>query len=397
MSSLKKHLVLVGVLAALCTSSLAPVGVYAEYDVAATAQITETADNTQVFTIDKAIAYAKENSKTLASYEASEKYQKYYEDEARLTFKNTKKSINSSVVGASDINTILVVNGYVYRAAKMSHRVAQRNTILQAYTLECNVSQAFYGYLSNVNKEKYAQESYALAKDNVVYAQIKYDGGMISENDLLKFQIEELSAKNTLEQAARDKEYSMMNLKTVLNYPLEKELVVTGEFTRRAKSEISPETAVSKAKNSIARANIEDTYSLAQEKCKRYQSYYSPNQAAYHSATAEFANAELTYQSSIEQQALNIYNAYDSMLTAYEGLETLDKTLAYTENMVKAAKISYDLGTMTLNDYVSAVQAYNQTKNSIADAELGAYMATVNYEMTFDCENTVFEEDDPLL
>ncbi len=395
MSSLKKHLVLVGILSALCTSSLVPVCVYA--DTAEAVQITENAENTQVFTIDKAIAYAKENSKTLASYKASEKYQKYYEDESRLTFKNTKKSINSSMMGASDISTILVVNGYVYRAAKMSYRVAQRNTLLQEYTLECNVSQAFYGYLSNVNKEKYAQESYALAQDNVNYAQIKYDGGMISENDLLKFQIEELNAKNTLEQATRDKEYSMMNLKTVLNYPLDKELVVTGEFTRRVKSDVTYEEAVSKAKNSITRANIEDTYALAQEKCKRYQTYYSPNQAAYHSATAEFANAELSYQSSIEQQTLNIYSAYDSMLTAYESLESLDKSLAYTENLVSAAKISYNLGTMTLNDYVSTVQAYNQIKNSIADAELGAYMATVNYEMTFDCENTIFEEDDPLL
>lgn len=397
MSILKRQLMLAGLVISLCATPLASVTAFADNTTADSAVVTST-EAAQVFTIDKAIEYAKANSKTLASCAATEKYQKYSVDEARLLFKNTRKAVNSKYsTGLSDINTSLVSNGFVYRGAKLSYRVAQRDTIAQEYNLKCNVTQAFYGYLSCVNKETYAQEAFKLAQDNVAYAQIRYDGGIISENDLLNFKIAEMNAQNTLNQATRDKEYSILNLKTVLNYPLAEPLNISGSFSREEKSAIPLADALEKSKKSISYANIEDSFALAQEKKKRYQGFYSSNQAAWHSAAAEFANAELTYKNQLEQLTLGIYNAYDAMLTAYESLDVLDKTLEYTQKQMMAAKISYDLGTMKSSDYISATQAYNQIKNSLVDAELGAYIAKNAYESTFDCVNTVFEEDDPLL
>ena len=66
----------------------------------------------------------------------------------------------------------------------------------------------------------------------------------------------------------------------------------------------------------------------AQEKQKKYHGYYSPYQAAWHSAAADFANAELSYQTSIEQLTLGIYSAHSAMLTAYENLEVLREALS---------------------------------------------------------------------
>jgi len=392
MKKAKKCLLLACLAAILCTTPVT----YANSSMVVTQ--TSASNSTQVFTIDKAIEYAQKNSKSLASCIASEKYQKSYMDEARLTFKNARKAVNSAFsVGITDINTLLVSNGFLYKSAKLQHRVAQRNTIQQEYMLESKVSQAFYGYLSSKNKVAYATEALKLAQNNASYAQIRYDGGMISENELLNFQIEEINTQNKLNQAIRDSEYSMLNLKTVLSYPLDKELSVTGTFTRKEKSSVTLEQALAEAKKSVTYANIEESYSLAQEKQKKYHGYYSPYQAAWHSAAADFANAELSYQTSIEQLTLGIYSAHSAMLTAYENLEVLDKTLEFTEKQLKAAQISYNSGIMNSNDYISVIQAYNQLKNSLADAELGAYIANVAYESTFDCVNTIFEEDDPLL
>lgn len=389
MSSTKKRLMLICLSAALCTSAFTSLPVYAaSAEVSAdTVQTSTAAEKTEFFTIDDAIEYAKEHSSTLAALKAKEENAKYVESEARQTHDNMRK------IAVSDINSYLVAGGYTYDAARFSYRAAQRNTIQGEYTLESKVSQAFYSYLSTVKKEQLAAESLASAHERVTSAELKYNNGTISANDFESFKIAELQAQNNLNTASRSKEYSMMQLKSAISYPLDQNLIVSGEFTRQPMDTTSPEDALAKAQTSISHVNAKESLELSASKLKRYLTFYSQRQPAWYSAKAEYAEAELTYNTALENEQLEIYNAYNNMLSLYETLDYLDKNLAYTQNQVDAAKARYELGMITSDDYISAVQQLDSLKNNISDTELNAYLASVQYRLTFDCENTIFEEE----
>lgn len=388
MSVIKRKLMLVSLAAMLCLSS---VPAFAAEPLTAESQTEPTQQASTSFTIDEAIQFAKEHSRNLAAVKASEENAKYTQKEARLTYKNVRK------YSASDVQSYLVASGYAYNASRFNYRIAQRNTLMTEYTLESTVKSSFYTYINNAKKEKLAEEVLANSKERLNAAEIKYTNGFLSELEKTRFEIDVLENQNKLNAAKRASEYSMMQLKSTLNYPLDDVLTVTGEFESQPRITVTPEQAVQKAANSLTRANAEENFSLAKTKVNSYHTFYGPASASWHSASTEFALAELDYQDAINNERLNIYNTYNSLVSAYESLDLLDANINYLKNSLEAGKIMYDRGMTSADDYLDLVQQYDNTKNSRSDAELGVYLAEIQYKLTFDCPNTIFEEDDPLL
>ncbi len=389
MSEIKKRLTVICTAAALCASMASVVPVMAADTESQT--VTTASDNQpKYFTIDDAIQYAKENSRSIASCQASENKAKYSIQDARYSYKDMRK------VSVSDISTYLIASGYYYRAAWMSYRVAQRSTIMQENMIESNVTSAFYTYLGNVNKEKIAADSLESAHNRTAAAEIRYQNGMISANDLESFKIAETEAQYNLNSATRTKDYSMLQLKSAMSYPLDSELIVSGQFERVSMDSTTPEAALAKAQNSLSHANIEDSIELSRDLVSKYHSYYSPNQASYYTSEAEYENAELDYQTSIDNERLNIYNTYNSLVSTYEQLDLCDKNLALLNGSVEAVTINYESGMVDTDTYISTLQKRDSMKATVADAELGAYLLNVQYKMLYDWTNTIFKGDESI-
>lgn len=394
MSGIKKKFTLLFLTASICLSA---VPAFADNTIstdsadmsAADTQLTST--EVKTLTIDGAIAYAKEHSSNIAALKASEANADYSRKEARLAYKNMRKA----TIG--DINSFLLASGYSYRASLFNYRIMQRNTLLGESTLESNVINAFYTYLNNEKKVKLAESSLATAKERTGYAELKFNNGAISANDLENFRLSELKAQNDLNAALRTKDYSMLQLKSAISYPLENELRISGEFERRPRCTITPEQALVKAQKSLSWVNAEETLALAQFKRDKYHSFYGPASAAWYSAETEFSGAQVTYNTSIEKIKLGIYSAYNQMITLYETLDYLDKNIEYMQNQADVCKLRYDLGLITADDYLEITQQLDSLRNTLSDTELNAYLAEVQYRTNFDYENTVFEEEDPLL
>ncbi len=393
MSGIKKRLTVLLITAAICTSALPAYAANAAADNSTDTQAVQTQNRTQVFTIDDAIEYAKQNSRTLAACKASEALSKAQKEETRKASKDTREQIFGSEMGASSDGTYLILTGYTYRASLFSYAMAQRSTIQQEYTLESEVKTAFYTYLNSVELAELAKDALNSAKERVVYAEVKYKNGTISELELEDFRLAVIEAENAYNSAVRAKDLYMMQLKSVLNYPQENELVVTGSFERQPMDTTAPEEAFAKSENSISMVNIKETLELAKLKFDKSIAHYTSNSLGGRTAKAEYAQAELNYYNSIESLRIGIYNAYNSMITAYESLNYADRSLASTEKKLAAVKRQYELGLSTSDDYLSSVQLYNSAKNKIAAAELNAYLTTVQYKLCYDITNTISQED----
>lgn len=397
MSKAKKILTILLITAAICTSAIP---VYAETNtvVANDTVITmeETTVKSQTLTIDEAIEYAKEHSRTMAACTAAEATAKAQKEETKKTSRDIRTQIFGSDMGASSDSTYLILTGYTYRATVFSYAVAQRSVVQQEYMLEADVKNAFYTYLNSVEMAEIAKSSLDSAKERVTHAEVKYKNGTISELNLEDFNLAVVEAQNNYNSALRTKDLNMMKLKSTLNYPQEDELIIAGSFDRQEPDTTTPEEAFEKSANSISMVNAKESLELSRFKLDKSISHYTSNTVGARTARAEYAQAELDYYNSVETLRINLYTAYNSMLGAYETLDYLDQTLASIEKGVEATKRQYELGLATSDDYLSIVQLYDSTKNSLASAELGAYLATVQYKLCYDCQNTITQEDPSL-
>ncbi|MGN0181704.1 MAG: TolC family protein [Candidatus Ornithomonoglobus sp.] len=397
MSGIRKKLTILFITAAMCVSAIPVCAAENGSETNADAAAVETvAPNTQSFTIDKAVEYAKEHSRSMAALTAAEATAKAQKEENRKSYKDTREAIFKADNGNND-SAFLVTTGYVYRSYIFQYAVAQRSTKLKEYTLESEVKNAFYSYLNTEEKVDIAKGTLDSANERVTYAQVKYNNGTISENDLESFKLAAVKAQNDYNSAMRARDLGMIQLKSTLNYPQEDVLIVTGSFERQPMDATTPEEALKKSENSISRVNAEETLALAKIKRDKSVAHYTSGSAGAKSAKAEYAQAELDYYNTVEQQRISIYSAYNDMVSAYENLEYCDKSLEITEKNVEAAKRRYDLGLITSDDYLSAVQELDSLKNQISSAELSAYLAKVQYKLQYDCQNTISQEEDPLL
>lgn len=391
MSSFKKRFSLLCVASALVLPSLTAATAY-ELDTATPEATAVQQNNTQsikTFTINDAINYAKENSSSLAAARASEAYAKSSANESRISRSILKDNRAMSV---TDVSQVLVTSGYAYNAALANYRMAQRTVLQTEYTLESNVSVLFYTYLSNLEKVSISKDSLASAQELTKAAELKHSGGFISDIDMERTRIAEEDARASVNSAERNLELSMIQFKSGINYPLNQPLQLIGEFTQPSKEETTYETALIKAEKSISRANTEDSFKISAQKKKIYQGYYTSNQPAWHSAEAEYATAELNYTNTLNNERINLYSAWSAVQSAYDSMNTVHRNLELMQKSVDAAKISYELGTMSTKDYLDLTRELHSLKNNCLDVELMLYSANEQYRLLFDCENTVFEE-----
>jgi len=365
------------IIAALCAITLS-------------ASITVFAEAAEIFTIDKAIEYAKENSYTIETLENNILSAKNSAESARLSQKKLSK--NDSYMSYSGIDTILVQRGYYYHLALFGHRSAQRALISAEYELESNIELAFYDYINSKKKVAFAQEDLDKAKSRYETAAKKYSQGSISALELKSFSLAQLNAQNALNSANRTQNSKLMNFKALINYPLDKELELVGTFERQSIDTTTVAQATKLYETSVAKADLDENFALAKEKFESETAYYTAGKYEYFTAKATFANAEGQYNQALNSAKISIQTAYDNMQNIYETLDYLDKSLGFIKAQEQAAKIRYEQGTITSNDYLDAAAQLTSMQNTIADTELGAWNAVVSYRKLFDCKNTVFAQ-----
>lgn len=391
MSGKRKLPVILLLTAAICLSAIPAYA--AEAAAEQVTAVEQTAVKSQMFTIDKAIEYAKEHSRTMAAVKAAEATAKAQKEETRRTSKDTRNSIYKSDMGASSDGTYLIITGYTYKAAVFAYAAAQRSTVMQEYLLESQVKSAFYTYISNEKQAEIAKSSRDSANERLSHAELKYSMGSISQIELEQFRLAAIEAENSYNAAIRTKDLSMIQLKSTLNYPQSDELYVSGSIEATEADTTLPEEALKKSENSIAMVNAKESFELAGFKREKGIAHYTSGSVGANSIKAEYSQAELDYYNTVENQRITVYSAYNSMVSAYETLDYSKKSLEVAEKSLEAAKRSFELGLTTADEYLSAVQNFDTMKNRISSAELNAYLAKVNYKLQYDCQNTITQED----
>lgn len=336
---------------------------------------------TKYFTLEKAVEYAVENS-----YQLKAKKAEITAAETDLAQAKAGKYQAGRIVSSFAELSPYVTNGYYVSAAEVGLNVANRAYQQAEYELKGSVEKSFYTYISLLDKIENAQTSIANAEARYAEAQKKLEKGTVPKLDVTSFELALTKARNTYSALLRSKETALAAFKNTIGYPMSDPVELVGSFERRAMDETPVDTAIQRAKTNITYMNLEDSYTLAQQKLSVDKSYYSSNQFEYRSSVADFAKTEADYYNNKAAIQLGVRSAYDTMLTKYDTLAYMDDNLVYMESQAAAQKIRYEQGLISAQDYIETLQSLDELKNSIKDTEIEAFGAVLDYRATYTYE-----------
>lgn len=373
------------VLAALCVS-VCPV--FASESTKQDAQA--AAQQTTTFTAESAVGYALENSldikakqEKITSCELKEKADAAQRKRVNHTYERT-----STAPGINDLNTFLLTSGYVEYADGVQTTIAKRTLAESKYQLKMRVENKFYSCINADKKITVAKDALDNANENARIAKEKLDAGVIGSIEAASFDLAVVAAENNYTSAQKDRDYMYSELKQLMSYPTDNTIVLTGTFERQPMNTTTLETALSTLDTNANKLNLDAGLDLQEKLLARYKSLFTTSMYDYQAQKAVYAEYEAEYNSNIGQLRLAVENSYNTMVNTYNQLNYIDKAIELKEQQTEAQRTSYELGLSTASQYITAIQELDDLKLQRVDAELGAYLTSEAYTLTYHASET---------
>lgn len=335
---------------------------------------------TTTMTIDDAIAYALEHSLTIDSAKTAVEAQQYTLSTARQTQDQLKKVEDWSAAGFEEG---LMVSGFTVTAARTQTEIAKRNLLTAQNNLTIQVKSDFYTYLSAKEKITIARTNLQSAQEKLTYAQAKKESGTISELDYLRFALAVKEAQNALNQAERAADLSALQMKFTLNYPQENELILEGVFQMPAITVKSADDAVLLSKSHVTYLTLQDSLTLAEERWQKARNWYFPTQLGYSLEQTTYQTAQADFQKNVNELEMGIRKTFDGLQTLKENVQYTEESVALLQRSTEAAKLQYEMGMITANDYIDRQQQFFHAQNQYKDLQLSYLITALQYRAMY--------------
>ena len=371
---LKVNKLLSGVLALsiLCSTSA----------VLADGVVTQTADAEKtVFDAKEAVSYMLENSLEL---KAAQENIEYLELKVTADAGLRRRINNKGAAGTvNDINTMLAAGGYVEFTDEKQIAIAKRTLGDTKYKLTMQLENKFYSCLNADRKINVAKQALDNAIENERIAKAREEAGQIGSIEASSFSVAVIHSQNDYDDAVRSRDYMYIELKQLMGYPADKDIKLTGSFERQPMSTVALNTAVASVDKTANKLNLDAGLEIQARLLNEYKALYTSSMADYKAQKYAYAKAESEYNDNIGKLRLAVMSTYNTMQTTYGTLNYLDKSIELKEQQVEAKRTAYELGLSTASEYITSVQELDSLRLSLVDAEIGAYLTSKAYEMTF--------------
>ncbi len=332
-------------------------------------------DNTM--TVDQAVEYALSHSDVFSKQEASVISSTYSYYQAKIAQKSLKEN---KYLENMTIDMYLSYTGYYTEAAKLGETVAKRGMENLKKQVSQEVKNKFFTYLNSVHIQSIAKENMDISYDRMTAAKKKLDMGVISPLDYKSFELVYEGTVNSYNQATRDKQYNLTDLKNTMNYPLDKDLVPVGEFEYEIKEPLSQADAIKLSRSGNTYLNIADNFALAQLKWTCCSKYYLTTDHGYKIEEANMKSAESDFRANVNSFDMTIRSSYNSLVTMKEQLDYSLSYVQYLKDNADAMYVRYQMGMVTANDWRQSQQEYYQGRNDYDKLRLAYYIASLSYE-----------------
>lgn len=245
--------------------------------------------------------------------------------------------------------------------------------------------EAFQKYYTLKNTETQvgiAKESLQLKKDFLETTKRKYKVGIVSKSDVDNAEKDEKDAQTQLEATQNSLQQLSLSFNSYLGYDISQEVVLTDQIQEIELPKTSLTDAIASAlKNRLEMKEAAYNVKIAQLNLNSYKAYPSSS-SKYISAKTLLLNAEIANQNKPTDIELDVRKKYDSMMDAYNSVQTGKKTLKNVEDTLTTTTRKYNLGMVTISDVQQAQLALNNAKLNQANALLSFKLAVETYNLS---------------
>ncbi len=245
--------------------------------------------------------------------------------------------------------------------------------------------EAFQKYFTLKNTETQvgiAKESLQLKKDFLETTKRKYQVGTVSKSDVDNAERAVKDAQTQLEATQNGLQQLSLNFNSYLGYDISQEVVLTDQIQEIELPKTSLTDAIASAlKNRLEMKEAAYNVKISQLNLNSYKAYPSSS-SKYISAKTLLLNAEIANQNKPTDIELDVRKKYDSMMDAYNSVQTGKSTLKSAEDTLNTTTRKYNLGMVTISDVQQAQLALNNAKLNQANALLSFKLAVETYNLS---------------
>ncbi len=334
-------------------------------------------------TLEQATEYALKNHSSVIASESNIAQNEAKVKEAYDSY--AKNRYNSFANGFATFNDVLIKNGVTYLSANTSLEIAKASHEQTVYGIKMGVESAYIGYINAVKKTEITSEALESAKSRYQNELTEKELGMSSDYEIMV-------AENTLARmqsehngAMRASDMSLARLKTSVGLPIS---ATTSFGTATVKMPDVPaitlEEAIKLAKqNNLSIKSAKLQSEIQEATFKATASWYSKNTYAYKNAESALEYSRDSYTNALAQAEMNVYTAYDNMLTVIDNAAILRSSVALAERTYEINQQKFELGMIAKLDLDESWYEMQSLKIQQAELDNAVYAAIKQFEMSY--------------
>ncbi|MBU5676512.1 TolC family protein [Alkaliphilus sp. MSJ-5] len=353
-----------------------------EYNESVKQEYIDKQANTITLSLEEAVEYALENSKDIIIQNIElEKAELAYKQGIKDA-KNNERIIDDIPTGEIDsVSRELIDTGVPRRSVELTYQVAQWNLKIKENQIKYNVEKSYFD-LSQVKKEvEIAEENLNLTQKQYNSGKLKYDVGIISEQELLGLEMGLSKAQTAYDSAKVYYDLQLMNFQNTSGLTFDKEVVLIDSIEYKEYEPINIKESIKQAIENNTMVKIgQESYELSELTFDAIKIKYPDITYKYKEQEAEVAKAAKNLETVKNGVEMGVRAAYLNLLTAEKQIKTLEKNIEQAERMARLAEVSLDLGQGTSIEVLQANLNLMSAKKDLSSQIHAFNMALLDYE-----------------
>jgi hypothetical protein len=353
-----------------------------------------TEDEVLELSLQEAIDYALENSKDM-EIERLEllKAEVIYKDNIRAVedLEDNPSSIRLREPGIiSDIgpaipdatvNRALVKNGAMRLSIELGYNVAKWNVEMKENQVKYNIEKAYFDILQVEKELEISEENLSLAKKQHEHGKLRYELGMISQQQLLALEFNLSQAQSGYDSANMYYELQRMSFKNTIGMPLDREFGLTGSIEYMEYEPIDLEKSIKSAlENNGGILISKDNYEYSRLRLEAISARYPDITFRYREQAAEVAKADKNLETALVGAEMQVRSAVLNLTTAEKQIATFEKAVYQASEGVRIAELSFELGQSIPTEVAQANLNLMNAKKNLAQQIHAFNMALLDYK-----------------
>jgi len=285
------------------------------------------------------------------------------------------------VIPDAVVNKAFIRNGGARLATELGLDTANWNMEMKENEIRYNVEKAYFDLLQTEKELQIAEDNLALAQKQYDHAKLRYEVGMISQQQLLGLEFSLSQAQSSHETARMYYGLQKMSFRSTLGMDLNKEFKLVDSIEVKEYEEINLEESINLAlENNGSLKIVEGNVEVANLNLQALSGRYPDITYAYRAQAADVAKAEKNLETVKTGVEMQVRSAVLNLKTAEKQIETFEKAVFQASEGVRIAELSFELGQNTATEVAQANLNLMNAKKNLAQQIHAFNMALLDYK-----------------